>query len=56
MIQIRFQQIGEPFEVLFVEVETLDGKSINVGKWSQDSEGYWLLTISADEIKAREDK
>ncbi len=56
MIQIRFQQIGEPFELLFIEVETLDGKSVNVGKWSQDSDGDWLLTISADEIKAREGK
>lgn len=30
----------------FVEVETDDGKSINVGKWIERSDGLWALRIT----------
>ena len=29
----------------FVEVETDDGKSINVGEWIERSDGLWALRI-----------
>lgn len=30
----------------FVEVETDDGKSINAGKWTERSDGFWALRIT----------
>jgi len=30
----------------FVEVETDDGKSINVGEWIKREEGVWVLRIT----------
>ena len=38
----------------FVEVETDDGKSINIGEWINHSGGYWALRITElpEETKA----
>jgi len=46
-IQIVFD--GPPNAVMgrFVEGETLDGKSINVGEWKVREDGLWVLTVSA---------
>ena len=30
----------------FVEVETDDGKSINIGAWSEHNDGHWALRIT----------
>jgi hypothetical protein len=38
---------GPPDEqAVFVEVETDDGKSINVGKWRERDDGLWALRIT----------
>jgi hypothetical protein len=44
-IILRFEQIGEPFELQFIEAEDETGASVSVGAWSQDADGQWLLTI-----------
>lgn len=31
----------------FVEVETLDGKSIRLGRWIERPDGYWALEVEA---------
>ena len=31
----------------FVEVETDDGKSINIGKWVEREDGLWALRINS---------
>lgn len=47
--QIRFSGSFGPDEGLeFVEVETLEGKSIGVGKWEKEDD-YWLLKVLEDE-------
>jgi len=40
---------GPPLNIpgRFVEVETDDGKSINVGKWIERENGYWALRITS---------
>lgn len=34
----------------FVEVETDDGKSINIGEWIKRSDGFWVLRIKVTDI------
>ena len=38
---------GPPESGRFVEVETDDGKSINIGEWIEQPGGYWALRIIA---------
>ena len=42
---IVFEDVGEPMKLLFVEVETTDGKSINSGGWHKRNDGLWELRI-----------
>ena len=39
----------------FVEVETDDGKSLNIGEWRKQPDGFWALRITALPRDARED-
>jgi len=49
--------MGQPINIIFdgppgsyagrfVEVETDDGKSINVGEWIERKDGFWALRIT----------
>lgn len=48
-IQIRFDGPPGPVAGRFVEVETLDGKGIGIGRWERDARdpGCWLLKLTA---------
>ena len=35
----------------FVEVETDDGQSINIGNWIKRKDGYWALRITDEELR-----
>lgn len=56
--ELREQANGTPIDIVFdgppshesgrfVEVETLDGKSVNVGEWIQRPDGFWALRLIA---------
>ena len=44
-LNIVFEDVGEPMKMLFVEVETMDGKSVNAGEWHKRADGLWELRI-----------
>ncbi len=45
-IDIVFDGAPEPPDFpTFVEVEDMDGKSINIGEWLKRDDGYWVLRI-----------
>ncbi len=44
-INIIFDGPPGPESGLFVEVETDDGKSINIGEWIERDDGLWALRI-----------
>ena len=45
-INIVFDGPPGPEAGRFVEVETDDGRSINIGEWSNRPDGYWVLRIT----------
>ena len=45
-INIIFDGPPGPDGAQFVEVETDDGKSINVGEWIERDDGLWALRIT----------
>lgn len=55
-ICIVFDGPPSPEAGRFVEVETDDGKSINIGQWSLRDDGFWQLRIEAAAIRARGEK
>jgi hypothetical protein len=46
-INIIFDGPPEPVGGRFVEVETDDGQSLNMGEWRQRPDGLWALRITA---------
>lgn len=47
IIDIVFDGPPGPEAGRFVEVENLDGESINVGNWVHRTDGYWALRLVA---------
>ena len=45
MMDVVFDGPPEHVAGRFVEVEDADGKSINVGKWLERNDGYWVLRM-----------
>ena len=50
-VDVLFDGPPGPTPGRFVEVETLDGRSVNVGQWLDHGDGTWALRI---EIEATE--
>jgi hypothetical protein len=45
IVHVVFDGPPGPVAGRFVEVETLDGKGINVGRWIKREDGCWALEI-----------
>jgi hypothetical protein len=44
-MDIVFQEVPGTPDLLFVEVEDGDGKSVKVGEWVKREDGFWALRI-----------
>ena len=45
IVHVVFDGPPGPEAGRFVEVETLDGKSVSVGRWLKRDDGFWALEI-----------
>lgn len=52
-IHVVFDGPPGPTSGRFVEVETPDGRSVNVGEWKRREDGYWVLVLNvlADDVR-----
>lgn len=48
-VHVLFDGPPGPEAGRFVEVETLDGKSVNVGRWIDRGDGYWALELELND-------
>lgn len=53
-IDIVFDGPPSPEMPRFVEVENGRGRSVNCGEWLQRPDGYWVLRITAEDIRKHE--
>lgn len=49
-LNILFDGPPGPFSGRFVEVEDEDGRSVSVGRWIDQGDGYWVLWIKIEDL------